>query len=333
MNIQNRPFISIVIPCYNEKEFIGQCLDSIIDNDYPKDLLEVLVVDGMSSDGSRDIVKTYIERHYFIKLLDNPKKITSCAFNAGIKISSGDVVMLMGSHSIYKNDYISQCIKYLLEYNADNVGGIIKTVPGSKTHTAKAIALSLTHPFGVGNSAFRIGATKPQWVDTVFGGCYKRKVFETIGYFNENLVRSQDMDFNIRLTAAGGRILLVPTIVSIYYAKKTIKEFFNHNFDDGLWAIYPLKFGSSIFKIRHLVPLAFVLSIFGGLVLSLFWILFLFLVLGILSIYLFTSLYFSLKLALKSRNLRYLFILPIIFASRHFGYGFGSLLALIKINI
>jgi glycosyltransferase involved in cell wall biosynthesis len=174
--------ISIIIPCRNEEKYIAKCLDSIIAQDYPIDNLEVFVVDGMSKDKTVQVIKSYNEQPLSIKILKNPKKITPCAFNLGIKYSKADIIMIMGAHSAYKKDYISKCIKYLTKYNVDNVGGISIALPGNKGILADSIALSISHPFGVGNAYFRIGSKEPKYVDTVFGGCYKKEVFEKSPY-------------------------------------------------------------------------------------------------------------------------------------------------------
>ncbi|PJA62153.1 MAG: glycosyl transferase [bacterium (Candidatus Ratteibacteria) CG_4_9_14_3_um_filter_41_21] len=322
------PFVSIIIPCRNEEKFIGKCLDSIIAQDYPKDRLEVLVVDGMSEDGTREIVERYTDMSLrarslachceqseaisardklrnlgiatslpalamTLKLLDNPKKVTPCALNIGIKNAKGEIILWMSAHSRYEKDYISKCVKYLKEYDADNVGGVMITLPRDNAFIGKAIATVLSHPFGVGNSVFRTGAKEPKWVDTVFGGCYKKEVFDKIGLFNESLVRSQDMEFNLRLKKTGGKILLAPDIVSYYYPKSNLKDFFIHNFEDGSWVTYPLKFGIKAFSWRHLIPLFFILGLVGTGILGIFFSPLLWLFLFVLSSYLLVNLYHS----------------------------------------
>lgn len=310
----NSPLVSIVIPCRNEEKYIRKCLETILQQDYPKENLEVLVVDGMSEDGTRGIIKNYSEKYPFIKLLENPDKFTSFALNIGIKNSRGEVIARMDAHAGYKKDYVSKCVKYLKEYDADNIGGTMKTLPAKDTLIAKAIAICLSHPFGVGGSQFRIGASKPKWVDTVFNGCYKREVFEKIGLFNENLIRSQDMEFNLRFKRVGGKILMHPAIVSYYYPKDNLKDFFLHNFKDGIWAILPLKFVKIPLKLRHYIPLVFVLT----------------LPLNIWP-YILVSLFFSFKIAVKEKDLRYFFVMPIVFFCRHIGYGLGSIFGLFEL--
>ncbi len=308
----NSPLVSVIIPCRNEERYIKPRLESLIEDGYPLDKIEILVVDGMSTDKTREILNDYKSRHSFIKVLDNPKKFTPFAFNIGIKEAKAEIIILMSAHTFDKKGYISKCIKYLNEYNADSVIGVIRATSSKESLVAKAIAISLSHFFGVGNSYFRIGSNNPRWVDTA-GTCYKREVFEKIGLFNEKLKRSQDMDFSLKMKKAGSKILLAPDIVSYYYPSDNLKDFFRHNIRDGIWAILPIKFIKRPLKLRHCIPLIFVLS----LPLSIW-------------LYLPISLYFSAKIAIKERDFRLFFVMPLVFATRHMGYGMGSFWGLIR---
>lgn len=328
------PFVSVIIPCRDEELFIGKCLESIILQDFPKENLEVLVINGNSEDETRKIVKEFALKYPFIRPLDNPQKFTPFGLNIGIKASRGEIIIRMDSHAGYEKDYISKCVRYLQESGADNVGGVIKTLPAKNTLQARAIAKVLSHPFGAGASYFRIGSKKPRFVDTVFGGCYKREVFDPppggIGFFNEKMIRSQDIEFNKRLKKAGGKILLHPDIVAYYYPQADFRKFFKHNFTDGFWTTYPLKFKVRFFSLRHLMPLFFAAGFSGSLILGFFSIWFKILFILIFGSYLLINLFFSFKIALKE-DLRYSFILPPVFFNRHFAYGLGSLWGLIKI--
>jgi len=308
--------VSIIIPCRNEEKFIAECLDSVVNQDFPKENLEVLVVDGMSTDGTRSKIQEIKNkyREVDIKLLDDPKKFTPFGLNIGIKNSRGEAIIRMDAHAKYKNNYISKCVEYLKKYDADNVGGIIKTLPSKNTVVAKAIAICLSSSFGAGGAKFREGTKEPAWVDTVFGGCYKREVFDRIGLYNENLIRSQDMEFNIRLKKAGGKILLHPEIISYYYPKSNLKDFFFHNIEDGIWAILPLRFVKVSLRMRHYIPLIFFLTL-------------------PLSIwpYILFSLYFSIKIAVEEKDVKLFFVMPLAFGARHIGYGLGSFIGLIKL--
>ncbi len=325
--------VSIIIPCRNEEKFIGKCLDSIILQNYPKEKLEVLVIDGISEDKTREIIKNYSQKYSFVKFLDNPKKFIPSALNIGIKNSKGEVIIRMDSHAVYDKNYVLKCLEYLEKYKADNVGGGIKTIPFKNTIIAKSIALSLSHPFGVGGSRFRMGSKKIRIVDTVFGGCYKKEIFKKIGLFNENFTGgSEDMELNLRLKRAGGKIILAPDIVSYYYPKSNFKDFFLHNLRDGIWAIYPLKFVRMPLRLRHYIPIIFVLSLFVSLILGLFFFFAKVLFILIFGSYLLLNLFFSLEISFK-KGLKYFFVLPIVFASRHIGYGLGSVWGLIKLII
>lgn len=331
-NHHHMPAVSIIIPCRNEEKFISKCLDSIITQDYPKDKLEILVVDGMSQDGTREIIEKYVKSYSFVRLLDNHRKITPAAMNIGIKNAKGEVIVIMGVHTEYQKNYISQMVHWIDKTGVECVGGVITTKPANSSLTAKTIALTLSSPFGVGNAYFRIGSKEPKYVDTVPFGGYRKGVFERIGLFDENLVRNQDIEFNLRLKRAGGKILLVPDVVSCYIARSTLKELFIQNFWNGFWVIYSLKFAKLPFSNRHLVPFIFVSLLLGSLVLSLFSNLFLYLFIFITCSYFITNLFFSLKISLK-KGIKYLLPLIMIFATLHFSYGFGSMCGVIKLLI
>lgn len=323
------PSVSIIIPCYNESNFIGQCLESVLSNDYPKNKLEIIVVDGMSEDDSREIVQRYVDRHSFISLVDNPDMITPKALNIGIKEATGEVIVRLDAHASYSSEYLSKCVQNLIEYQADNVGGIIVTTPRDDSIIGRSIALAFSHPFGSGNAYYKTGVfTQPRWVDTVPFGCYRRDLFGIIGFFDERLPRSQDMEFNKRLRMAGGRILLVPDIVSNYYLRSDLKLFFKQNVRDGIWAIYPYRFVKQPGSLRHLAPLVFVTSATVLLALSIFSraarFVFAFFVGG----YSLLNLYYSFLLSKKEKNIALLPLCFIAFLTRHVGYGLGSLYAL-----
>jgi len=319
------PFVSAVIPCRDEEKFLGACLESLIHNDYPRNRLEILVVDGASADATQDVARRFAERYPWVRLLDNPRGIIPAGMNVGIRAARGDVIMKIDAHSVYPSDYISRCVRFQSEYNADNVGGVVAAVPSVDTAVARAIALALSHPFGSGNSRFRIGASRPCWADTVAFGCYKREVFERIGMYDERLVRSSDMDLNTRLRRAGGRILLVPDIVIQYFPRAGLGDFFKRNVLDGFWALYPLRFGGQVARMRHVVPLMCLLA-FGGLAaaswfsraagLSLATLVFAYAAMNI---------GFSLRTARKEGRRRVAAVLPLVFALRHLGYAVGSL--------
>jgi glycosyltransferase involved in cell wall biosynthesis len=321
--------VSIVVACRNEEAFIGECLDSILANDYPRDLLEILVADGMSDDGTRAIVTSYSERFPFVRCVDNPGRIASTAFNLGIQRASGDLIMIMGAHNVYATDYISRCVRASNESGADNIGGIIRVTPRTPGLLGNALAFALGHPFGVGNAHFRFESRGRRSADTVFGGCYRREVFEKIGLFNERLVFNQDIEFNLRLGRAGGRILLDPEIVSDYQARSDLKSYWKHNFRNGSWVVLSSLYCDGLpFSWRHLIPLVFVtaLAVSGmvSFILPHFW----WVLLGISVSYQVASVVSSGAISVRQRDFRYFFVMPLAFALLHVAYGLGSLTAM-----
>ena len=318
------PKVSIVIPCRNEEKFIGKCLDSILANDYPKDRLEILVVDGMSEDGTRTTVQSYAHNYAFMRLLDNPKKIPPAALNIGIANAKGEIIMRMDAHSTYSPHYISGLIGWLEKTQADNVGGVCITLPATQTFMAEAIALALSHPFGVGNAYFRIGVKEPRWVDTVPFGCYRREVFDRVGMFDERLVRNQDIEFNMRLRRAGGKLFIVPEIQSYYFCRANLGGLWRQNFQNGQWNIYTVALTGKLLSWRHFVPLCFVAGLLGSGLLSLKFSSFRWLFGAISTAYLVSAVIASLANS-RERLARALVLLPLVFLVLHLSYGLGSL--------
>jgi len=206
---EKNKLITIIVPCRNEEKPIVKCLDSIISNNYPKHRIEILIVDGMSNDGTRNALERYIKQYSFIKLLHNASKNVPTALNIGIKKARGKIIMRMDAHATCKDNYISSCVKYLNKTGADNVGGVIEHMGSG--FMGKAIALAQKCKFGLGGAKFR-SAKKEQYVDTVFPGCWPRKVFDKYGYFDEKLIRNQDIEFNSRIRKGGGEVFLTPEI-------------------------------------------------------------------------------------------------------------------------
>jgi cellulose synthase/poly-beta-1,6-N-acetylglucosamine synthase-like glycosyltransferase len=316
----NLPFVSVVIPCRNEEGFIKKCLDSILAQDFPKERMEILVADGMSQDATRQIIQNSYSTYPFIKILDNPDRITPAAFNVGIKASKGEIVLIMGAHSTYQNDYISKCVHSLIESDADNVGGICKILPRNDGIQAKSIAYALYSAFGMGNSYFRVGSEKNRYVDTVFGGCYRKKLFDKIGLFDVDLIRGQDTEFNTRIINNGGKILLVPEIVSYYSARDTLLNLGKMQWQYGHFKPLVIKKVGKLFTLRQVVAPLFVSVLALSLILSLFVKPFLFLFFGVLGSYIIANLAFSFKIASKE-CLKCFPIMPIVFAVIHFAWG------------
>ncbi len=318
------PLVSVIIPTRNEEGYIRQCLNSILDNDYPKERLEVIVVDGVSEDRTQEIIAEYSGKYPFVKLIDNPERVTPVAFNRGIQYSKGDIVTIMSAHAYYEKDHISKCVEHLKENSIAGIGGVCITLPGKDSLIARAIAFVLSSPFGVGNAYFRIGTGQPRYVDTVVFGFYKRKTFEDVGVFDEKLIRNQDIEFNSRIGKNGGKLLLVPEIRSYYYARATLKQLWIQNWKNGVWNIYLTRIIPGSLSIRHFIPMLFISGLLGSLFLSIFSNPGLILLILICSSYLFASLLFSVKIGLRE-GIKYIALLPVVFFSLHSSYGLGML--------
>jgi len=323
------PMVSVIAPCRNEARFIEKVIRTILENDYPSDLLEVLVVDGMSTDGTRDIVKKLCEQDGRIRLLDNPQKIVPSAMNIGIKAARGEYIARIDCHSTYESSYLRKCISLARRTGADNAGGYWAILPGADTSVAKTIAVAAGTRFGVGNSVHRTGGTE-QETDTVAFGTFRKEIFEKIGLYDERLVRNQDMELNYRIRQAGGRIIISPEIKVGYYSRATYRGLWQQSFNSGLWNPYTvwLAAGRGL-SWRHFVPMFFVLGLITLTIGSFFWWPVKWMLLICTLLYISVATFFSAKHARQKK------VSPIlIFCSymiMHIGYGLGSVWAIITI--
>lgn len=248
--------VSIVIPCRNERKYIAPCIQSILDSRYPKELLTILVCDGMSDDGTREIIQSF-EAKSNVKLLDNQARTTPQALNLGITSNNSDIVIILGAHAEIHPDYIRLCVEALERFpEAGCVGGLLETV--SEDVRTAAIAKAMSSSFGVGNAHFRTGANEG-WVDTVAFGAYRRIVFEKSGLFDEVLVRNQDDEFNYRIQQNGFKIYLYPAIQAKYFVRSSFKKLFKQYRQYGYWKVYVNRKHGSVTTIRQVAPPLFVL--------------------------------------------------------------------------
>ena len=314
-----KPTVSVVVPMRNEEQHIEHCLAALAAQDYPSELLEILVVDGLSGDRSREAVKEWAIRYPHIQLLENEKQQTPAGLNVGIRSATGDIIARVDAHCVVAPDYISQCVRYLEKTGADNVGGLMR--PVSDTYWGQTIALSTSTPFGVGDSRFHY-SQEEQFVDTVYMGTFRREVFDRIGLFDESLVRNQDYELNYRLRAAGGRIFCAPAIKSRYHARSSLGALWRQYFQYGFWKSRVIRLHPASTRWRHLAAPAFVLAVFGSAMLSMVYPVFVLVLALILVIYLAVSLAFSVSLAVH-HGWRYLWGLPVTFAVIHVSWGLG----------
>lgn len=264
----NDVVVSVVVPCRNERRFIGRCLETLLATGFPAERLEILVVDGMSDDGTRDIVAGIARDHPIVKMLDNPHRITPTALNIGIAAARGAIFMRADAHAEYPRNYVTALVGWLERSGADGVGGVCETLPGADGAVPRAIAAALAHPFGVGNSWFRIGTREPRSVDTVPFACYPMALFRRIGGFDEELVRNQDDEFNLRIIRNGGRVLLVPDVVLRYYARTRLRDVARMYYQYGLFKPAVIRKVGAVMTVRQLIPAAFTLMLGASLLLA-----------------------------------------------------------------
>lgn len=318
------PLVSVIIPCRNEARSIERCLDSLFACGYPLDRVEVIVADGLSTDGTRELLALYPR----VRILDNPARITPRALNLAIEAAQGDYILRVDAHSILQPGYIHALIAFLETHpEAWGAGGQMDTQPETPGPFAEPVAIVLSHPFGVGNSGFRTlsGLADPVPVDTVFNCCWRRKVFHRIGLFHEQLVRSQDIEFSRRIARADGTLWLVPQARTTYFARSTFASYLRHNWTNGIWSILPAAYtGFLPVRLRHLVPLLFATSLLVSTLLAL--------ATGLAWLpwlpalpYLLVNLAASLHAAVKRAQPNLVLLLPAAFAGLHLAYGLGSL--------
>ena len=248
------PLVSIVIPIRNEAASIGALLETVLAQDYPADRLEVLVIDGDSSDDTRAVVGAYAARDARIRLLANLKRIVPTALNVAIRAARGAIICRIDGHTEVAPDYVRIGVETLRRTGADNVGGRMDAIGGG--WFGDAVADATSSRFGVG-AYFHFG-TEEREVDTVYLGMWPRSVFERVGLFDEELVRNQDDEFNYRLRKAGGRIVLNPAMRSWYQNRQDLAHLLTQYYQYGQWKVRVLQKHPRQMSWRHFVPPAFV---------------------------------------------------------------------------
>lgn len=254
--------VSVIIPCRNEERYIIKCIQSVLNSNYPLSLLTVYVCDGMSDDNTRGLIEDLAVKYPQVMLLDNHKKTTPYALNIGLKESKADVKIILGAHAEVDADFVAENVA---AFDVDEMigctGGVLTNV--YENETAEIIGYAMSYSFGVGNSHFRTG-NKSGFVDTVAFGAYKKEVFEQIGYFDEELVRNQDDEFNFRLLKNDFKVYLSNKISSKYYVRGEFQKLFKQYFQYGYWKVFVNKKHNAITTLRQLVPLFFVLFLLLG---------------------------------------------------------------------
>ena len=314
--------VSVVVPIFNEENYIEGFINSIKSQDYDFNKIEVLLVDGNSSDKTLEKLKNILKDNPFsYKILNNNKRITPISLNMAIKEAKNDIIIRLDAHSTYPANYISKCVYYINNIDADSVGCNVKAEASGSL--GQAISNVLSSKFGVGNSKFRTSA-KSGYVDTVPFGTFRRELFDRIGYYDERLERNQDSEFSSRIIKNGGKIYLFDDINITYYPRNTILKLIKMALKNGSWNLYTNYLCPGSMKLRHFIPFIFVLYLIFGITVSILNISFLkYAFLGVLLIYFILDFIFSFK-EIKDSRLLVCLISFVVYPIFHINYGLGT---------
>ena len=324
--------ITIIIPTKNEEKYIEKCITSVINfDDISNYWHEIFIIDGRSTDRTREIVSHLAVINKQIKLIDNPDIIQSSALNIGIRIAQGDYIMRLDAHCLYPSDYFKTLIETAMRTNADNVGGIFITQPGGEKYGAQLVQAISTHKFGVGNSGFRTGATEGL-ADTVPYGFFKKELFIKIGMFDEKLRRCQDYEFNRRIAKNHGEIWMNPNIQVKYYNQPTLWKFLKKQilleapYNPYMWYLHPYTFAY-----RHAITGVFTLFFIIGLILSFIFLWAKDIFICVMVLYMLLAVFSAIQQAYRYRKLFHVLLLPFAFFSFHFFHGIGIWIGVTKL--
>lgn len=317
--------VSIIIPVYNEEKYIGKCLDTLGKQTFPINDTEWLIIDGCSTDRTREIVATYAKQ-FPIRMLDNPKRRVTDSLNIGIEEAKGKYIIRMDAHAAYDSRYIEKCIYYLETTDADNVGGIAITCGAG--FIGKTIAEILSSKFGVGNSGFRTNA-ESGYVDTVPFGAFRAELFDRIGKFDPELPRSEDNDLNSRIRQSGGKVYLANDIRFTYYCRDTIGGLLEQGIKNGNALFLTLKKNPKAMSLRHYVPFLFVLSLICLPIMCKLYPAFLKLFILELMAYFALDMYFSFSTGVPASRCLKILLYPLF----HITYGIGSAIGMLGIKL
>ena len=317
----NAPFVSIVIPCRNEARAVETCFKSVLSQEPPAGGMEMIVADGMSEDGTRELVeKMAVANGRAVRIINNPGKIVSSGLNSAIRAARGDIIIRMDAHTEFAQDYVRTCVELIDATGADNVGGPARTKPN--TYLERAIAAAYHSPFSVGGARFHnVEYEGP--VDTVTYGCWRKQAFERFGYFDEELARNQDDEHNLRITRGGGKIWQSPRIRSWYRPRGSLQALFRQYLQYGYWKVWVIQKHKLPASVRHLVPGGFLLLLVVAGICSTFWRPARVSFLGTVALYYIGVL--AASLAAARTDWRLLPILPLVFPCYHLGYALGFL--------
>jgi succinoglycan biosynthesis protein ExoA len=311
----------------NEAAFIKRSVGAVLDQDYPQDRLEVIVADGMSTDGTRQVLADLQQHHRRLYVVDNPGMIVSTGLNRTLHASLGDVIIRIDGHCEIARDYVRRCVDHLRSGDVEAVGGPIQTV--GETDEAQTIAVAMSSRFGVGGSAFRTLPKGTTTADTIAFPAYTRRVVEQAGRFDEELVRNQDDEYNYRLRALGVRLLLAPDIQSRYYSRSSLRSLWRQYFQYGYWKVRVMQKHPRQMQPRQFAPPVFVAALGLTAAAALVFPPARWALAAILVAYSAANLAAS-AAEVRRHGGRMLPLLPVVFATLHVSYGCGFLVGLLK---
>jgi glycosyltransferase involved in cell wall biosynthesis len=320
------PKVSIIVPCFNEHHTIGYLLQAIYDQTFPRSDLEVIIADGLSTDGTRESIQGFASNHpeLSIRLIDNPDRIIPVALNRAIEASKGEVLVRLDAHSIPSQDYIEQCLAVLESTGSANVGGLWEIQPSGEGWLARSIAIAAGHPLGAGDARYRTGGEAGE-VDTIPFGAFNRDCVDRVGLFDETLITNEDYEFNVRLRRAGGVIWFDPTIRSTYFARRDLVSLARQYIRYGYWKARMLRRYPESLRWRQALPPLFVLSLIVLSFAAIFWFPARLLMAVQLALYALLIFLVGVRQALSKKDWRILIGFPLAIWTMHFAWGGGFL--------
>ncbi|MEX2054014.1 MAG: glycosyltransferase family 2 protein [Candidatus Colwellbacteria bacterium] len=327
----SNPKVSVIVPCRNEEKSIKSLLEALWGQTYPTQDMEVVIADGMSTDGTRKIISEFKDhyRELDVHIVDNEKLNIPSGINRAITASGGEFIVRIDAHSIPHSNYVEKCVDLLEAGRGSVIGGTWVPTPGSPSWLGKSIVQAISHPLGVGDALHRY-SRKAGFVDTVSFGAFHRSLLNKVGLFNEGLLTNEDYEFNARVRASGGKIWFDPKIKFQYIAKSKLRDLAKQYIRYGFWKGVMLKSNPGTIRWRQALPPLFVLSIIVGLMLGLVWGWFYIPLVIMLSIYFSVLLGAGLLTAAKESDLGFLIGLPIAITTMHFCWGGALLWSLIS---
>lgn len=320
------PFVSIIVPCYNEETTIRQLLESVFAQTYPRAQMELIISDGMSTDRTRAVIAEFQKEHadLNVRVVNNSARTIPSGLNQAIRESRGEIIVRLDAHSMPIPQYVERCVSALESGKGDNVGGVWEIRAGAETWIAESISFAAAHPLGVGDAMYRLNANAGA-VDTVPFGSFHRSLIDRIGAFDETLLANEDYEFNTRVRESGGTVWLDPAIRSVYFSRSTFGKLAVQYWRYGFWKLKMLKRYPHTLRWRQGLPPLFVLSLIVLIVLSLFVVPARFILAAQLLIYFSALGLAGLKLAIE-KGKGFLFIgLPFSILTMHFSWGAGFL--------